>query len=70
MTLKTIRPRGRGHHDVREMQVRRERGGLTVWMHTDLGFVLVRDRYMLDELAESLRRGGYGAKQLTTEGGG
>jgi len=69
LTLKTIRPRSRGHHDVQEMQVRRERGGLTVWMHTDKGFVLVRDRHMLDELADSLRRAGFGAKQLATGGG-
>ena len=69
LTLKTIRPRSRGHHDVQEMQVRRERGGLTVWMQTSTGFVLMRDRHMLDELADSLRAAGFGAKQLTTEGG-
>ncbi len=62
-TLRTIRPKAHGHNDVRELQVRLERGALTLWLDTPKGPVLLRDRHMLDQLAAALRRRGLGAEQ-------
>lgn len=62
-TIATIRPKAHGHNDVRELQVRLERGALTVWMMTARGPVLLRDRHMLEQLAATLRRRGLGAEQ-------
>ena len=62
-TLRTIRPKAHGHNDVRELQVRLDDGGITLWLDTPKGPVLLRDQHMLDELAAALRRRGLGARQ-------
>lgn len=59
-TIATHRPKGHGHNDVRELQVRREDGGITVWLNTPKGPVLLRDRHLLDELTATLLDQGYG----------
>ena len=60
-TIATIRPRGGpAHNDVREIQVREEAGGITVWQWTSRGPVLLRDRGMLAQLVQALAEAGFG----------
>jgi len=52
-------------HDVREVQVRRDRIGLYLWIQsTDGRVVLLTDTKMLQQLASCLSRAGLGHKQL------
>lgn len=62
-TIATFHPKAHGHNDVREVQVRREQGGITVWLDTPKGPVLLRDRHLLDQLAATLSRVGLGRRQ-------
>lgn len=62
-TIATFHPKAHGHNDVREAQIRREDGCITVWLNTKKGPVLIRDRHLLDGLAATLTRAGLGARQ-------
>lgn len=53
---------------VREVQVRRDRSGLYLWIQsTDGRFVLLTDTKMLQQLASCLSRAGLGHEQLKLE---
>lgn len=67
-TIATIHPEHRAAQDVDEIQLRRDAGGVTVWQRTvDGQVVLLRGRKALDELAATLARLGFGARQQQIE---
>lgn len=63
-TIGTFHPAtGHGFNDVREIQVNRDDKGVYLWLNTDKGTILLRDRALLDNVTACLRRVGFGARQ-------